>query len=128
MPWREANAGTPPTWSECSWVTTMASRESGATPMRASRAAVSRTPNPQSIMMRVEPASTTSPLPSLPLPIEAKRINDLHRFALLELVLEQREDLLARRRFVGDAARILHADDADRGCLGNEDLILLGLV
>ena len=23
MPWRAANDGTPPTWSECSWVTTI---------------------------------------------------------------------------------------------------------
>ena len=61
-------------WSECSWVTRIASSDVGSSPRRASRVAVSRTPKPQSIITRVPPASTTRPFPSLPLPIDAKRI------------------------------------------------------
>ena len=75
MPWRAANAGTPPTWSRV----LVGDEDRGErSPARArgapSRAAVSRTPNPQSIITRVPPASTTRPLPSLPLPSDAKRI------------------------------------------------------
>src|ERR1700682_1791371 len=78
---------------------------SGSTPMRASLATVSRMPKPQSMSTRVAPASTSRPLPSLPLPRQAKR-------TLLELVLEQREDLLAVRRAVRDARGILHRHQA----------------
>src|SRR5450755_1835592 len=78
---------------------------SGAMPTRASRATVSRTPKPQSISRRVVPASTSRPFPSLPLPRQAKR-------TLLELILEQREDLLAVRRAVHDAGGILHRHQA----------------
>src|ERR1700694_4121728 len=83
----------------------MAVTVSGATPMRASLATVSRRRNPQSITPRAPPASTSRPLPSLPLPRQAKR-------TLLELVLEQREDLLAVRRAVRDARGILHRHQA----------------
>src|SRR4029453_5141132 len=92
--------------------------------MRSRRAVVSRTPNPQSIRMRVVPASTTRPLPSLPLPIEAKRTAS----GLLQLVLEQRQDFLARGRAVGHATRILHADNAVLCRLRDDDLELLRLV
>src|ERR1700682_5751536 len=78
---------------------------SGATPMRASLATVSRMPKPQSMSTRVAPASTSRPLPSLPLPRQAKR-------TLLKLVLEQREDLLAVGRTVRDARGILHRHQA----------------
>src|ERR1700674_3524897 len=79
----------------------------GVTPMRASLATVSRMPKPQSMSSRVSPASTSRPLPSLPLPRQAKR-------TLLELILEQREDLLAALRTVRDARGILHRHQAVR--------------
>src|SRR4029453_7196566 len=119
-----AKAGTPPTWSVCSCVTKIASSDSGATPSRSSRPAVSRTPNPQSMRMRVVPASTTSPLPSLPLPIDAKRISAARRS--LQLILEQREDLLAVLRLVGRPGRVLHAHDGRRCFLDDLDPVLLG--
>src|ERR1700730_11940607 len=78
---------------------------SGATPMRASLATVSRMPKPQSMSTRVAPASTSRPLPSLPLPRQAKR-------TLLELILEQRKDPFAVCRAVHGAGRILHRDQA----------------
>src|SRR5450631_3437843 len=96
----------------------MASIDSGATPMRASLATVSRMPKPQSISSRVSPASTSRPLPSLPLPRQAKR-------TLLELILEQRENLLAVRRTVRDTRRILHRYQAAGVGLRHDDPILL---
>src|SRR5437868_8716728 len=78
---------------------------SGVTRMRASLATVSRMPKPQSISSRVAPTSTSRPLPSLPLPRQAKR-------TLLELILEQGEDSFAVRRAVGGAGRILHRHQA----------------
>src|SRR6266550_2543531 len=78
---------------------------SGATPMRASLATVSRMPNPQSMSTRVAPASTSRPLPSLPLPRQAKR-------TLLELILEQRKDPFAVCRTVRGAGWILHRHQA----------------
>ena len=45
----------------------------GARPSLPSRKAVSPSANPQSMRMRVRSRSTTSPLPELPLPREAKR-------------------------------------------------------
>src|SRR6202790_4960556 len=78
---------------------------SGATPMRASLATVSRMPKPQSMSTRVVPASTSRPLPSLPLPRQAKR-------TLLELILEQRKDPFAVCRTVRVAGRILHRHQA----------------
>src|SRR5438477_9414319 len=78
---------------------------SGATPMRASLATVSRMPNPQSMSTRVAPASTSRPLPSLPLPRQAKR-------TLLELILEQRKDPFAVCRTVRGAGRILYRHQA----------------
>src|SRR3989304_6448740 len=45
----------------------------GWRPMRARRRVVSRGEKPQSSSSRLAPASTTRPLPSLPLPSEAKR-------------------------------------------------------
>src|SRR6188474_141487 len=125
MPCFAANAATPPTWSECSCVTTIASMSRGARPRRPRRVAVSRTPNPQSIMTREVPASTTSPLPSLPLPNDAKRISVR---ASLQLVLEQREDPVARRRLVRRTLRILHRHEAARRGLDDRDPVLLGLL
>src|ERR1022692_282959 len=83
----------------------MALIDSRETPIRASLATASRMPKPQSINTRVAPASTRRPLPSLPLPRQAKR-------TLLELILEQREDLLAVRRVIRDAGGILHCHQA----------------
>ena len=54
-------------------------RSPASRPSRARRATVSRMPKPQSISTRVPPASTTRPLPSLPLPREAKRTSGLTR-------------------------------------------------
>src|SRR3990172_666365 len=51
----------------------MPARSAGSRPMRASRRVASRREKPQSSSRRVGPASTTSPLPSLPLPSDAKR-------------------------------------------------------
>src|SRR3977135_2355583 len=80
---------------------------SASTPSRARRATASRMPKPQSISTRVVPASTSRPLPSLPLPRQAKR-------TLLELILEQRKDPFAICRTVRVAGRILHRHQAAR--------------
>src|SRR5262249_42616746 len=127
----------------------MAESDSGSMPSRASRLAVSFTPNPQSIITRVAPHSATSPLPSLPLPIDAKRIiggsrrdvasRDLSAFdsirvgratrgsLLLELVLQERQDALARLGLVGAAVRVLHAHDTLLLRLGDLDPVVLDL-
>jgi hypothetical protein len=60
-------------WSSCSCVTTMPFTCDGVSPARSSRALVSAMVKPQSIMTRVSPLSTTSPLPELPLPRDVKR-------------------------------------------------------
>src|SRR5665213_3723913 len=122
-----ANAGTPPTWSECSWVTNIAVIDAGSMPMRASRSVHSRALNPQSIMIRVSPDSTTRQLPSLPEPMDAKRISR-RRTRLFELVLEQPEDLVADFGAILRAIGILHADKAARRHFGNQHAVLLGLV
>src|SRR5512143_904636 len=121
MPCLRANAGTPPMWSECSCVTRIAASVSGATPSRARRVVVSRTPKPQSIRTLVRPACTTSPLPSLPLPSEAKRT------PLLQLILEEPKDLPAVRALVGRTVRVLDADEGPRVRLHHEDPVLLRL-
>src|SRR5438477_5762010 len=123
MSYFAANAGTPPMWSECSWVTRIAVRSPGRSPRRAMRATVSRMPNPQSTSTRVAPFSTTSPLPSLPLPREAKRTRAP---PLLQLVFEKRQDLLAGNALVGRPARILHGHHAARVGLRDGDPVLLG--
>src|SRR6476660_1769945 len=126
---RVANAATPPMWSACSCVTRIALIDSGARPRRHSRATVSRTRKPQSIRTRVCPTSTTSALPSLPLPSDAKRIVTRWRpVALFQLVAQQRENLVARLRAVRGAVGILHADGALRSGLDDLDPVLLGLV
>jgi hypothetical protein len=51
----------------------MPARSAAASPSRARRRSVSSIANPQSIMMHVAPASTTSALPPDPLPSDAKR-------------------------------------------------------
>src|SRR5687767_1159606 len=101
--WRLEKAATPPIWSSCSWVTTMPAKSEGERPRRSRRSRVSAMVNPQSIITRVLPLSTTSPLPELPLPRDAKR-----SATLLELVVEQRQDLLAGARRVRGALRVLH--------------------
>src|SRR3954468_16717733 len=103
----------------------MAESDSGSPPIRWSRIAVSRTPKPQSIKTRVVPASTMSPLPSLPLPIDAKRIR---AWRLLELVLEEGEYLFAVLRAIRIALRILHTHDARRRNFDDLDPVLLRLV
>src|SRR5665213_181229 len=122
-----ANAGTPPTWSECSWVTNIAVIDAGSMPMRASRSVHSRALNPQSIMIRVSPDSTTRQLPSLPEPMDAKRISR-RRTRLFELVLEQPEDLVADFGAILRAVGVLHGDEAARRCFGDQHTVLLGLV
>src|SRR3954469_5984145 len=52
----------------------MPERSDGASPRDSSFSLVTASVNPQSIMTRVVPLSTTSPLPELPLPSEVKRI------------------------------------------------------
>ena len=47
---------------------------------------------------------------------------------LLELILEQREDLLAVRALVGRAVRILHGHEAARVGRRDGDPVLLGLL
>src|SRR5262252_2242839 len=98
-------------WSLCSCVTRMAVIDDGSSPRRARRRTASFTPNPQSISTQVPPAWTTSPLPSLPLPSDAKRIAPRR---LLQLILEQRENLLAVGAFVRRAVGVLHGDETVR--------------
>src|SRR5262245_39607070 len=96
----------------------------GARPMRARRRSVPSTGNPQSTRMRVAPASTTRPLPALPLPSEAKRTP---RPRLLQLIVEQRENPLGRAARVGRAVLVKHLHLA-RGCaLLDHHAVLLGL-
>src|SRR5579862_967100 len=76
----------------------------GLSPARSRRAFVSARPKPQSIRTRVRPFSTTSPLPELPLPSEVNRI------ALLQLVVEKAEDLLAGGGTFRGALGVLHDD------------------
>src|SRR5450432_3693085 len=83
---------------------------------------VSRMPNPQSMRMRVPPTSTSRALPSLPLPRQAKRTPPS-----LELVLEQRQYLVAVHRALGAARGIFHRHDAARIGLRHDHPILLGL-
>src|SRR5207244_13615631 len=103
---------------------------SGATPIRASRATVSRTPKPQSISTRVAPTSTSRPLPSLPLPSDAKRIPPSPAWSKrawarsLELVLQQREYLVAVGRAVGDARGVLDRNDGGGIGLSPDNAIL----
>src|SRR5450755_289343 len=99
----------------------MASIDSGRTPIRASLATVSRMPKPQSINTRVAPASTSRPLPSLPLPRQAKR-------TLLELILEQREDLVAVRRVIRGTGGILHRHQAGGIGLRHDHTVLFRLL
>src|SRR5690606_24476411 len=95
----------PPTWSPCSCVTTIADSVAGSQPSARSRRSASRNPNPQSTSTRCSEApsrvSTSSALPSLPLPRLAKRTAKLPGACpcpLPELFLQQREDL---RRGIG---------------------------
>src|SRR5262245_30510766 len=99
MPWRRASRATPPMWSSCSWVTTIAARSVGSRPRRPRRLAVSARPKPQSSRTRVVPDSTTRALPWLPLPREAKRMPPVTRStacapasALFQLRLQQGKD------------------------------------
>src|SRR5712691_5091769 len=73
IPKRFASGNTPSPWSACSCVTIIPARSEGARPTRARRDTVSRSENPQSSMRHVRATSTTSALPRLPLPSEAKR-------------------------------------------------------
>src|SRR4029077_5227606 len=100
--------------------------DDGARPKRPRRRAVPRTPNPQSISIRVPPASTTRPLPSLPLPREAKRMPCAA--PLLELVAQEREDLLAGCALVGGAVRVLNGHEAARIGFRDVDPVLLDLL
>src|SRR3990172_3490909 len=129
-PWRRANGSAPSAWSPCSWVTKMPARSPGARPRRVSRRSVSSVENPQSTRMRVEPASTTRPFPSLPLPSDAKR-TAVTRSAVrapspasLQLIVEEREDLLRRTGRVGLAVLAEHLDLGVVGDALDDHLIL----
>ena len=65
---------------------------------------------PQSTRIRVVPDSTMSPLPSLPLPSEAKRITSL------QLLVKQRQDPVRGRRLLPHA---LLVEDVDLGALAH---------
>src|SRR5690606_17435898 len=92
-------------------VTRIASIAAGSRPRLRRRRSTSRTPNPQSTSTQpaASPPSTSSALPSLPLPRLAKRT------ALLHLLLQQRQDAcdgLAVDLADGLALRVAHLDDA----------------
>src|SRR5258708_12412807 len=84
--------------------------------MRESLAMVSRIPKPQSIRPRVPPASTSRPLPSLPLPSDANRMLPIRRRSKrasarsLELILEQGENLVAVGGPIGSSSRVLNVN------------------
>src|SRR5512143_1628668 len=107
-----ASRPTPPIWSLCSCVTTMPARSPGCKPSRASRATLSASPKPQSISTRVAFASTSRPLPSLPLPRLANRITPAP--ASLQFFVQQIDDAIPRL-VVGRLA--VGASDADPALL-----------
>src|SRR3569833_1735361 len=107
-----ASRPTPPIWSLSSCVTTMPARSQTSSFNRASRAMLSASPKPQSINTRVEPASTTRPLPSLPLPRLANRITPVP--ASLQLVVQQLDDAILR---VGVGRLAVGAGDANPALL-----------
>src|SRR5215212_5403200 len=93
----------------------------GSTPRRSRRRSVSVRFKPQSMRIRLFPASATRQLPPLPLASEAKRSN------LLELLEEERED---PARGAGAVGRALLVQDRDLGALRRglqPDAVLLGL-
>src|SRR5438132_3570713 len=108
---RSAKARAQPMWSACSCVMKMASSWSASMPARPRRLCNSRTPRPQSTSRWVtrvaSRAWTTVALPLLPLPRLLKRIVTR---GLLQVLLQQRDDLLRHRRRVGCAARVEHRD------------------
>src|SRR3989344_4574608 len=140
MPNLREKRTTPPPWSACSWVTRMASLAAGSRSSRARRRTVSVALKPQSSRTRERPASTTSALPSLPLPNEAKRMaegaggrkpiagdaqqpQDTERAGpalrracplpdgtSLQLIVEQREYAIGRVRLLPRAVLVEHAD------------------
>src|SRR5579864_128576 len=94
-----------PMWSPCSWVIRMASRLLTLKPRRARRRSTSFAENPQSSSTRVVVvplcASTSSALPSLPLP----RLANL-TVRLVQLCMQQRHDTLRVRRRIHLAVRV----------------------
>src|SRR5260370_40143478 len=94
-----------PMWSLCSWVIRIASRRSTPKPTRPSLRSTSFAEKPQSSSTRVVvvplDATTTSALPSLPLPRLVKRT---HR--LVTVRVQQRYDALRIRRRVDLPVRI----------------------
>src|SRR5438445_7320704 len=106
MPLRRARLSAQPMWSPCSWVTKIASMSSGSRPLRVSRASNSRNVKPQSTSTRVvvmpSLPSTSVALPPLPLPRLQKRITSL------QILDEQRDDLLAGLAVLRRARRIEH--------------------
>src|SRR5262245_49241935 len=123
MPCFRASLATPPIWSSCSCVTTIAERLSGERPRRPSLAAVADKLKPQSSRTRVSPASTTRALPSLPLPSEAKRIASRagSASALFQLLLQQGQDAARRRGSRLVALGIQYLDLAALGGVGDAD-------
>src|ERR1700754_4879507 len=98
-----------PIWSLCSWVMTMPANGAASRPSRVSRRSTSFAEKPQSSRARVVVvplwASTTSALPSLPLPRLANRTA-----ASVQLCMQQRHDALRVRRRIDLPVRIDHGD------------------
>ena len=63
IPNLRAVTASPPTWSECSWVTMIASSVSGSSPASRMRRNNSRQLSPASTKIRVRPPDTTVLLP-----------------------------------------------------------------
>src|SRR6266581_2525895 len=124
IPKRRANGNTPSPWSACSCVTIIPERSGGSRPTRARRDTVSRTENPQSSMRRVRPTSTTSALPWLPLPSEAKRTKP---HGLFQLLLQQGENLARRIGGIRVAFLAEHLHFARIIAILHEHAILFGL-
>src|SRR5882762_2671736 len=124
IPKRLANGNTPSPWSACSCVTTIPERSEGARPTRARRDTVSRSENPQSSMRHVRATSTTSALPRLPLPSEAKRTKPLRLFQLL---LQQGENPTCRLGGIQAALLVEDLHFARVVAILHEYAILLGL-
>src|SRR4051794_35876703 len=102
----------------------MALMSAGARPSLPRRRSVSAMLKPQSTRMRVAPDSTMRPLPSLPLPIDAKRIN----LSSLQLIVKQREDAIRGGRTLRRAVLVEHVHFGALAFIFHQHAILLVLV